>query len=240
MEIADDPPEQRAGDVETGSLQSRHMKAEVEYSIYLPPGYADSQDVYPVVFVHDGLVAMESGNQVAVVDELIRSKTIRPAIVVFIHKRFFPLTKAPGYAKMFARELLPAIDGEYRVSPRRTERASLGGGFGAMLALKATLPIADQIGRIGCQSPFAFEFMHPEIRSLSENSRVPIDALVQWGKYEMRNPSENWDMADQAQAIAAMLTEGRHTVVTEATNMGTDWVCWRAESSRMWKFLVGE
>ena len=68
---------------------------------------------------------MESGNQAAIVDELIAAEKIRPVVVVFIHWRFYPLMGASNYPQMFSGELLPMVASKYRLSEDRNDRASL-------------------------------------------------------------------------------------------------------------------
>ena len=235
----DDQTATLAGKIVDVKLDSKAMETKINLSVYLPPGYAESDQQYPVVFVHDGQVAMEQGNQAHIVDALIQKKQIRPAVVVFIHSRFFPMRGVGAYPQMFANELLPKIQQDYRISSDRKDRASMSGGFGATLALMSTLPASDQIGRIGLFSPFAFEMLHPGIAKLAKLPNDRCDIFVEWGTYEFRNPSENWNMAKQGQIIADMLSAGGHTVKTEQTTTGSDWVCWRTQSAPMWKFLLG-
>ena len=236
----DDQPATLAGQTMDIRLDSNVMETKVNLSVYLPPDYADSDQQYPVVFVHDGQVAMQQGNQASIVDALIQEKQIRPAVVVFIDWRFFPMQGVGGYPQMFATELLPKILKEYRISSDRMDRASMSGGFGATLALMSSLPASKQIGRIGLHSPFAFEMMHPGISKLSTMPNDRCDVLVQWGTHEVRNPSENWNMAKQGQIIADMLRDGGHTVKSEQTKTGSDWICWRTQSAQMWKFLLSK
>ena len=236
----DDKTATLAGKIVTVELDSKAMETKIDLSVYLPQGYDNSDQQYPVVFVHDGQVAMEQGNQANIVDALIQKKQIRPAVVVFIHSRFFPMRGVGAYPQMFADELLPKIQQEYRILSDRKDRASMSGGFGATLALMSSLPTSEQIGRIGLFSPFAFEMLHPSIAKLTKLPNDRCDIFVEWGTYEFRNPSENWDMAKQGQVIADMLRIGGHTVTTEKTTTGSDWVCWRTQSVPMWKFLLGK
>jgi enterochelin esterase-like enzyme len=192
------------------------------------------------VFVHDGKHALQNGNQASIVDQLIQEKTIPPVVVVFIDKRFFPMQGAAGYPEFFAKELLPMIDREYRISANRDDRASLSGGFGATLALMATLPVSDQIGVIGCHSPFAFEMLHPMVSQLSKLPNERCQILVQWSRHEFRNPSENWDMGDQARTVSKILANGGHQVTSEGIGTGSDWASWRTQSVRMWQHLLGQ
>ena len=239
-EHTDDPPSQLAGRVETVRLMSQAMDETIDLSVYLPPGYDDSQTSYPAVFVHEGKVALDSGNQAAILDDLIRDGKVRPAIAVFIHKRFYPMQGPGAYPQMFAGELIPQMTKSYRVSTDRNDRASLSGGFGATLSLISTLPSSAQVGRLGCHSPFAFEMLHPALRQLAGLPNERCDVLIDWGEFEFRNPAENWDMADQAKRVADILEQGGHQVTAESTPVGSDWVCWRTRSTRMWEFLVGK
>ena len=239
-EHTDSPPERLAGRMEQMPLKSQAMSETINLSVYLPPGYDDSQQRYPVVFVHEGKVALESGNQAAILDDLIRAGKVRPSIAVFIEKRFYPMMGPGAYPQMFVGELIPAITKAYRVSTDRDDRASLSGGFGATLSLIATLPASEQVAKVGCHSPFAFEMLHPVFQQLAALPNKRLDVLIDWGEFEFRNSAENWNMADQAQAVAGILDKGGHNVTTDATPVGSDWVCWRTRSTGMWQFLVGK
>ncbi len=241
----DEPNAELLGTIVETQLDSDELKESVGLSIYLPPGYLESEQCaaqknYPVVFVHDGKHALQNGNQASIVDQLIQEKTIPPVVVVFIDKRFFPMQGAAGYPEFFAKELLPMIDREYRISANRDARASLSGGFGATLALMATLPVSDQIGVIGCHSPFAFEMLHPMVSQLSKLPNERCQILVQWSRHEFRNPSENWDMGDQARTVSKILANGGHQVNSEVIGTGSDWASWRTQSIRMWQHLLGQ
>lgn len=236
----DDVSGRLVGSIEQMSLKSRAMGETINLSVYLPPGYDKSQERYPIVFVHEGKVALESGNQAAILDDLIRTRKIRPTIAVFIPKRFYPMQGPGAYPQMFGGELLPAVARAYRVSSDRNDRASLSGGFGATLSLMASLPASQQVGRIGCHSPFIFEMLYPAVQQLANLPNDRCDVLVQWGEFEFRNPSENWNMADQSKMVAEFLKQGGHAVTAEVIPAGSDWVCWRTQSTRMWQFLVGK
>ena len=228
------------GNVTDYKLASAVMKQEIEYSVYTPDGYNRGSDELPVVFVHDGGVALEVGKQAKIIDRLIRDKQVSPALVVFIRWRFYPLMGADGYPEMFLGELMPKVQADFRVSPRREDRSSLGGGFGATLALMASMPGREQIGRIGCHSPFAFELLHPAITQLA-NLPGQKDAIrIQHGTTELRNPAENWNMSLQSVAISEILKSAGHTVELSQAEIGSDWVSWRTQSADMYRFLLAQ
>ncbi|MEM8668032.1 MAG: PQQ-binding-like beta-propeller repeat protein [Planctomycetota bacterium] len=229
-----------AGSLSDHTLTSAAMKQEIEYSVYTPPGYDRGTKELPVIFVHDGEVALEIGEQAKVIDRLIRNKDVNPAVVVFIRWRFYPMMGANGYPEMFLGELMPKVQADFRVSSRREDRSSLGGGFGATLALMASLPGRAQIGRIGCHSPFAFEMLHPMIKQLADIPGQKDDVRIQHGTIELRNPSENWDMARQAVAISEFLTSAGHKVELSTAEIGSDWISWRTQSADMYRFLLAK
>ncbi|MEL6109342.1 MAG: alpha/beta hydrolase-fold protein, partial [Planctomycetota bacterium] len=229
-----------AGKLTDYQLTSAMMKQDIEYSVYTPKGYSSGSNELPVVFVHDGAVALEAGQQAKVIDRLISNEQVPPALVVFIRWRFYPMMGAEGYPEMFLGELMPKIQADFRVSQNRKDRSSLGGGFGATLALMASLPGRDQIGRIGCHSPFAFELLHPAIKQLAELPGQKDEVRIQHGTIELRNPSENWDMSRQAVAIGGFLTSAGHQVELSQAEIGSDWISWRTQSSDMFRFLLAK
>lgn len=236
-----DPDRSLTGTLTTETLASDSLGDDVRVTIYLPPGYdAEETNRFPVVFCHDGGVALRSGRQAAMVDQLISTNQIRPAIVVFIDRRFYPMRGADGYPAMFAGELIPMIDKKYRTSQKREDRSSLGGGFGGTLGLMASLPASGTIGKLGLHSPFAFELLQPAIKQLANLPGPRVQARIEWGQMELRSTSENWDMANQSRAIARLLAEGGHDVSTNEASIATDWVCWRTRSAAMYGFLVGQ
>ena len=227
-----------AGKLTDYNFTSSVMKQEIKCSVYTPPDYDSNPNELPIIFVHDGGVALEVGRQAKVIDRLIGDEQVAPALVVFIRWRFYPMMGADGYPQMFLGELMPKVQADFRVSERREDRSSLGGGFGATLALMASLPGRDQIGRIGCHSPFAFELLHPAIKQLANMPGPKNEVRIQHGTMELRNPSENWDMSRQSAAITEFLTSAGHTVELSQAEIGSDWISWRTQSADMFRFLL--
>ena len=72
------------GKVETDSLTSGVLSAQVRFNVYLPDGY-DASNHYPVIYLLHGLSDtytswMEKGNMSAVADELMESGECRKAV----------------------------------------------------------------------------------------------------------------------------------------------------------------
>ena len=119
------PSANLAGRLEPATLESEKLGGKVELTIYLPAEYDDSQKQYPVVFVHNGKEFREHGHLESTIDQLIGSGKTKPFLAVFIDSAPRSRGGAAAYAEMFGQELIPMIEGRYRISPSREMRASL-------------------------------------------------------------------------------------------------------------------
>ncbi|MEM9826035.1 MAG: alpha/beta hydrolase-fold protein [Planctomycetota bacterium] len=174
-------PESRRPKLIQHEFESKAMNQTIQYSVYVPPGEFDDTRL-PVIFVHDGEVALDAGRQAEILDSLIAAGKAKPVVAVFIRWRLYPLIGFEGYPQMFGQELIPAVQSAYPVSDRREDRASLGGGFGGTLALLSSLMNRPLIGRIGCHSPFAFELMHDPIKQLASMPGPEMNVRIERGE----------------------------------------------------------
>ncbi|MDR0743727.1 MAG: esterase family protein [Tannerella sp.] len=128
---------------ETRTVKSEILKAERKYSIYLPPGYNDTDRSYPVLYLlhgagddHTGWVQFGQVQHIA--DKVIASGSAGPMIIVMpdanTGKRgYFNDIKGDfNYEDFFFKELIPHVEKIYRVRSERRYRAvaglSMGGG----------------------------------------------------------------------------------------------------------------
>ena len=138
-------PSFAGGRVETGSVSSTVLGAEVKYNVYLPEGYA-SDVHYPVIYLLHGLsdtysAWMEKGNMKLVADELIASGECVPAVIVMPNaggphtaETWNGYFNMPGwnYEDFFFGEFIPSIEKKYNAGGSKGQRAvmglSMGGG----------------------------------------------------------------------------------------------------------------
>jgi S-formylglutathione hydrolase FrmB len=119
------------------------------YKVYLPPSYDTTTKRYPVIYVLHGFTQTEEslGAVGATLDSMIRKRTAREMIVVFVNAEnrlrgsFYLSSQVIGdYETYIAQDLVNLIDGHYRTLNVRESRGISGfsmGGWGAMhLALK--------------------------------------------------------------------------------------------------------
>ena len=135
---------------ETRTVKSAILKAERNYSIYLPPGYDETDRSYPVLYLlhgsgddHTGW--LQFGQTQHIADKTIASGLAGPMIIVMPdantgRRGYFNDIKGDfDYEDFFFKELIPHIEKTYRVRTERRYRAiaglSMGGGGTIFYAL---------------------------------------------------------------------------------------------------------
>jgi endo-1,4-beta-xylanase len=141
------PDGPKVAGINHSSFHSPSMEREVGYNVYLPPGYEQGSDRYPVIYFLHGAGGNENsdaGGFAGLVAGQIAQKKIKPVICVF------PNGGMSGYRDnaetkimvetMIVKELIPLIDKAYRTKANRDGRVlsgfSMGGGGAVRLALK--------------------------------------------------------------------------------------------------------
>jgi len=135
---------------ETRTVKSNILKADRHYSIYLPPGYDETDRSYPVLYLlhgsgddHTGWVQFGQVQHIA--DKAIAEGKAGPMIIVMPdadtgRRGYFNDIKGDfNYEDFFFEELIPHIEKTYRVRSERRYRAvsglSMGGGGTIFYAL---------------------------------------------------------------------------------------------------------
>jgi enterochelin esterase family protein len=123
-----------------------------EIPVYLPPGYEDSGERYPVIYVLTGFTGRGRMllNRRAFgealderLDRLIQTQKMCPAIVVmpdcftrYGGSQYLDSEATGRYETHIVEELIPFIDSKYRTIPEPEQRAIMGkssGGFGSLV-----------------------------------------------------------------------------------------------------------
>ncbi len=220
------PKRGQKGRIEKKSVKSKLIKRPIPVEVYLPVGYAKSDQRFPVVYVHGGKAAIKRGEMPKALDNLIGTQ-VDPIIAVFIMYDV-PMFGPSKYVEMFTDELVDFIDENYRTIASPKGRASIGVGFVGATAVSTVLEKPNLIGKIGCQSPFIFGSTMDGIKSQVEAFKgSPIDVYVDWGTYDFRNPDEAWDMGATAIEFGELMRKNGHTVSGGEAHDGTGWSSWR-------------
>ena len=123
----------KKGKVDSLNFESKILKNNRTVKIYLPNGYDQGKNRYPVVYVNNGRRAIQLMKMPNSLDNLI-GKTIEPVIAVFIYPasgQEYARSQRNEYSELVATELVLFIDKKYRTIALPESRLFMGGDEGA-------------------------------------------------------------------------------------------------------------
>jgi predicted alpha/beta superfamily hydrolase len=140
-------------------LESARLGQPRRIAVWLPPGYQDSDQRYPVLYLHDGQNLFDQKTAAFGVEwqvdetatRLIEQGKIEPLIIVGIWNtadriaeytpgvdpEFSQGGRADDYLKFLVEELKPLVDRTYRTRPSRESTAIAGSSLGGLISLYA-------------------------------------------------------------------------------------------------------
>lgn len=160
------------------SLESKILKMERKYAIYLPPYYETSERSYPVLYLLHGAGDdqtgwVQFGEVEHIADKAINQGKATPMIIVMPdantnRRGYFNIPEENwNYEDFFFEEFIPFIEKKYRIKSEKRYRAiaglSMGGG-----------------------GTFVYAIHHPELFS----SACPLSASC--GPINLENPGVYW------------------------------------------------
>lgn len=239
-------------------LSSEHfampgLDRERQIRVYLPIGYTESDERYPVIYLHDGQNVFDGATSYAGewgVDEALNSlaaATRFKAIAVAIdHGELlrmnelspwpnadFGAPEGEAYLRFLTDTVKPYIDAHYRTRPEREHTALIGSSMGGLMTHYAMLEASDVFGRFGVFSPsywFAEEvFSATEATALHADTRVVLYV----------GGDEGDGMVAGMQRMQGVLTPrlgaNLHAIVAEDAEHNED--AWRAQFPGTLRFL---
>jgi enterochelin esterase-like enzyme len=124
--------------------------------IYLPAGYAASQDTFPVILFHDGLDYYTLGNAKNILDYLIANKMIEPVIGIFVpavnRDPEYAGTQKDKFTSFITGQVMPVLESRYRISTDPHKRAMIGASQGGNIAIYIGMMKPEEFGLIAAQS----------------------------------------------------------------------------------------
>lgn len=165
------------------------------FPAYLPPGYDDSGQRYPVIYALAGFTGTGlnmTGFSVweeslpEQMDDLIVSAGCPPVIVAMPDcftrlggSQYVNSTATGPYEDYLTSEVIPFVDGELRTIPERDRRGVLGKSSGGYGALTLAMKHPDLFAAAACHSGDLY-FEYSYLRDFSK----AVDALNQYGGVE--------------------------------------------------------
>jgi enterochelin esterase-like enzyme len=136
-------------------VPSSVLNYDIDTRLYLPPCYASTDKVYPVLYLVHGLNFTEDqwerlgvGHEA---EALVAAGEIAPMIIVLPRDR-----KDIRFDPAFVVDLVPYIDAHYRTRAERAYRAIGGMSRGAGWAIHLGLRYPEIFGLVGAHSPAVF------------------------------------------------------------------------------------
>ncbi len=157
-----------AGELRHETVASPVLGREMPYVVYLPDGYADSDTVFPVLYLLHGAGGDENAwSKMADVrgkaDNLIKSGEIPPAVIVMPGCRgCWWVDGAVDKAETaFIDDLMPAIAKRYRTIETREGRLVAGLSAGGYGAVRFAMRYPDRFAAVAALSPAVYSDTPP-------------------------------------------------------------------------------
>lgn len=208
--------------IETYDVPTNEDGDTTKINVLLPPGIENSEQAYPVAYVFDGGMGRPRGDMDKALTKLFGDVGSQAAIVVFLEGG------GPEFTEVLASRIVPFIDEKYTTIAERESRLVVGFGFSGTPALVTCAAKNDVFGIGAAQSPLAFADAERMILQTMSGVKNPTKVHLQWGRFDMFNPHENWDLRTGTEKLFKGIAENENVQVTGGmVNDSTDWSSWR-------------
>jgi enterochelin esterase family protein len=177
-------------------LPSKYLLYDHVVNIYLPAGYENSNEKYPVVYFQDGKDYIEFAIVPHVLNNMIKGKEIEPVIAVFVTPPNLHQPKEPNrateyglndeYVKFFVSELVPFIDRKFRTIDDADSRLIVGDSYGGLISLYIGFSNPDLFGKVYSQSGYHSFNKDRIIGLINESDMKGLNIYFDCGLYELQ------------------------------------------------------
>lgn len=141
--------------LQSQKFKSNILNKEVNYSVYLPEGFEQSQQNYPVIYLlhgygNDENTWISEAKISEQMDKAIKERLITPAVIVMPDgdTSWYVNVKARNYnwEEMFIKEFIPGIEKQYRINSTPARRAIWGNSMGGFAAVRYAMTYPELFG----------------------------------------------------------------------------------------------
>jgi enterochelin esterase family protein len=234
------------GEVHTVWYHSNSLGTERRMHVYTPPGYANGNQRYPVLYLlHGGGDDDEAWTAVGrvnfIIDNLVAIGEVKPMIVVMpnsfvrdkmgelppLADRLVPAKNAPPLEKDLMGDIIPFVETHYRVAAGSQSRALVGLAVGGAQTLWIAAQHPDQFAYVGVFSSGLDKERDPDFDTrnaafLNNPGKVNAEIKPFWIVYGATdiNPKAEKDLG------AELTKYGIHNELRESPG-GHTWINWR-------------
>ena len=226
-------------DLRLHKFRSRIFRNTRFLRVWLPPGYGNAENAgrhYPVLYLNDGQNLFEASTSFTGVEwqvdetaeRLIREGSIQPMIIVGIdntgkdrireympHRSMHPVTlrvRGRHYPDFLTKEVMPFVEGAYRVATG-PENTGLGGSsLGALIALYTAIVQPGVVGRLLLESPSLWASHRQAIKESRPVRIWPERIFLAVGTNEASSVERSRTVVDDVRELAAII---RRAVLSE-------------------------
>ena len=244
------------------AFHSEFLPDERAVRVWLPPGYDQADERYPVLYLHDGQnlfdpeTAFKKGEHWRVGETaaaLMAAGRIPPLIIVGIDntgpQRLHEYThtydrrrgggEADRYGQLLVGELKPFIDREYRTQPDPSHTGIGGSSLGGLVSLYLALKYPDVFSRVAVMSPSVWWDRRAILRNVRDARPKPrVRMWVDIGTREGRYHVDNAQLL-KAGLIKSGWVEGDDLHYEEVDGGVHSETAWAARFDRVLEFLFG-
>jgi enterochelin esterase-like enzyme len=189
--------------------------------VYLPPGYDASTEVYPTLYLNDGIEYLERARVNVIVDNLIAARQLRPIIIVFVAPldRMKEYWLNADYVRFLIAEIVAKVDTKFRTIKNAGFRAIGGASLGGLTAAYAAMRRSDIFGKVLGQSS---AFWVNSMRMLHDIGNLPRHSITWYlevGHYE--------PLLDLNRHVKAVLLAKGYKISYREVYAGHNWTHWR-------------
>ncbi|HEX6881750.1 MAG TPA: PQQ-binding-like beta-propeller repeat protein [Planctomycetota bacterium] len=226
------------GRLEPFEWASTALGATRTLQVYLPAGYDAGSEPYPLLLVHQGAEWIEAGGLVNTLDHVLGQRAA-PLVAVFIpalDEWWFEGggTGTEAYLDALADELVPLLEGRYRLAHDPAERALLGKESFGLTAVLGVLARPETFGKAGVLSvALGDRARHTLFALLEEEKRGELLFFVGWNRYEARNRDRGYDYRAESRRLADALRTCGYAVAGGERLDAHGWGSFRARTDEL-------
>jgi enterochelin esterase-like enzyme len=176
----------------------------------------------PILYVHDGIIAIEQLDMPAMIDGLVAANQMRPITTVYINSvdRYDDFAVGSMFSYVLMGEVVPMIEQRY---PLHGSRAVVGFSRSAVGALDAALNGSVSFARVGLVAP---AMNRPTVQSLLKAPRATPHVTILAGTYDI-------PLIEDAQALRSALQSRKVPHDWFEVPEGHNHTAWRAQLRRL-------
>jgi enterochelin esterase-like enzyme len=230
-----DEPTGPRGSLEELTWTSAILDNERVVKVYLPPGYAEGAERYPLLVVHLGDQALALGQMDRALDNLI-GEQMEPVVVACVGRlrwEEFAGSEPDRYVQALTEELIPRLESQYRLEADGASRGVMGVGSGAFVSMFATFTRPGLFGRVGTQSFYLGDRGDELLAAMDEADASGLRAFVQWSHNDYRDERAGLDAAAQSQQIVELMRQRGGEPMTLEVGDGPGWMEWSARWNKL-------